>query len=51
MVEDGLVLAMVMIMSEQEDFSRLCATVRETTRRRGKIPDAHYDSGDPTLAF
>lgn len=29
MVEDGLVLAMVMIMSEQEDFDRLCATVRE----------------------
>lgn len=28
MVEDGLVLAMVMIMSEQEDFGRLCATVR-----------------------
>ena len=29
MVEDGLVLAMVMIMSEQEDFGRLCATVRQ----------------------
>lgn len=27
MVEDGLVLAMVMVMSEQEEFSRLCATV------------------------
>ncbi|CAM9457221.1 unnamed protein product [Hapterophycus canaliculatus] len=26
MVEDGLVLSMVMIMSEQEDFGRLCAT-------------------------
>lgn len=32
MVEDGLVLSMVMIMSEQEDFGRLCATVRETER-------------------
>ncbi|CAM9227651.1 unnamed protein product [Discosporangium mesarthrocarpum] len=26
MVEDGVVLAMMMIMSEQEDFGRLCAT-------------------------
>lgn len=29
MVEDGLVLAMMMIMSEQEDFGRLCARVRK----------------------
>lgn len=29
MVEDGLVLSMVMIMSEQEDFGRLCAMVRK----------------------
>ena len=28
MVEDGLVLAMVMIMNEQENFDHLCATVR-----------------------
>lgn len=27
MVEDGLVLAMVMIMNEQEEFGRLCAMV------------------------
>lgn len=32
MVEDGLVMSMVMIMSEQEDFGRLCATVRETEK-------------------
>ena len=51
MVEDGLVLAMVMIMSEQEDFSRLCAMVRETTRRRDKTPDAHCDRGEPAFAF
>ncbi|CAM9728901.1 unnamed protein product, partial [Ectocarpus sp. 12 AP-2014] len=30
MVEDGLVLSMVMIMSEQEDFGRLCATVKQS---------------------
>ncbi len=31
MVEDGLVLSMATIMSEQEDFGRLCATVRDAT--------------------
>lgn len=36
MVEDGLVLSMVMIMSEQEDFGRLCATVRDTQGSQGR---------------
>ena len=40
MVEDGLVLSMATIMSEQEDFGRLCATVREipVTPRLGPTP-------------
>lgn len=42
MVEDGLVLAMLMIMSEQEGFGRLCATVSSAD---GPLP--HADELEP----
>lgn len=49
MVEDGLVLAMVMIMSEQEDFGRLCATVRATSARAYSHLEASRNIGYPSL--
>lgn len=49
MVEDGLVLAMVMIMSEQEDFGRLCATVRATSARAYSHLEASREICHPSL--
>lgn len=43
MVEDGLVLSMMMAMSEHEDFGGLCATVSWNTH-----PDEHVNRDSAT---